>query len=370
MAKLKYQEIKDWLQEEARKPESSVRMPTVRDIMRRFSVSLAPVNRALQELEQDGLIRRRQGAGITACGGNGQTTVRHSLEATEGTVIFAYPVYHSELLWRMTHTFEQSAQQQKLQLRHYTVNRGESFDDLVDSAAACERLRGMIIATGSDRLSQETLSRLAAFKIPVAIIDSLFLYDLPPNVFSLSPDMYKRGIATVDYLVAMGHRRIGVIRNEPLDDCFELYKKGVRKQLKHHGIPIRNDYFFATTIKGWENSADAAQSVTRDKLDFIRREKITALAYYSTAGAFAATQLLTESGIKVPEDISVIGGADYWYAGYATPALTVVTCDYFRMMLDTFAVIMGNAVGLPQLNEYGAQLIERKSVTNLNKVQP
>lgn len=61
MAQLKYEQIKSYLQAEAVKPESATRMPTVRELMRRFNVSLVTVNRALSELEHAKVIVRRQG---------------------------------------------------------------------------------------------------------------------------------------------------------------------------------------------------------------------------------------------------------------------------------------------------------------------
>lgn len=66
MPPLKYLKVKSYLEAVAVKPESAMRMPTVRELMNQFNVSLATVNRALSELENDGVIVRRQGSGIVA----------------------------------------------------------------------------------------------------------------------------------------------------------------------------------------------------------------------------------------------------------------------------------------------------------------
>ena len=68
MPPLKYLKVKSYLEAAAVKPESAMRMPTVRELMNQFNVSLATVNRALSELENDGVIVRRQGSGIVAAG--------------------------------------------------------------------------------------------------------------------------------------------------------------------------------------------------------------------------------------------------------------------------------------------------------------
>ena len=59
MPPLKYLKVKSYLEAVAVKPESAMRMPTVRELMNQFNVSLATVNRALSELQNDGVIVRR-----------------------------------------------------------------------------------------------------------------------------------------------------------------------------------------------------------------------------------------------------------------------------------------------------------------------
>lgn len=51
MPPLKYLKVKLYLEKVAVRPESRLRMPTVRELMSQFNVSLATVNRALLELE-------------------------------------------------------------------------------------------------------------------------------------------------------------------------------------------------------------------------------------------------------------------------------------------------------------------------------
>lgn len=62
----KYVQIKEYLKAEALKPEAITSMPSVRTLMRRFSVAMATVNQALIELEHENVIIRQQGRGIVA----------------------------------------------------------------------------------------------------------------------------------------------------------------------------------------------------------------------------------------------------------------------------------------------------------------
>ena len=103
MPPMKYLKVKSYLEEVAVRPESQMRMPTVRELMSRFNVSLATVNRALAELENDGVIVRRQGSGIVAAGTErtvGQLVAKDTVNAGAGQILFAYNDYPDENNWQ------------------------------------------------------------------------------------------------------------------------------------------------------------------------------------------------------------------------------------------------------------------------------
>lgn len=66
----KYDEIKAFLKAEALKPESRVRMPTIAELMQRFRASQSPVSRAVHDLEREGVLYCRRGAGIVSRSGS------------------------------------------------------------------------------------------------------------------------------------------------------------------------------------------------------------------------------------------------------------------------------------------------------------
>jgi DNA-binding LacI/PurR family transcriptional regulator/DNA-binding transcriptional regulator YhcF (GntR family) len=363
--KLKYAEIKKWLKKESLKPESSIRMPTVRELMRSFNVSLATVNRALQDLEQDGLISRRHGSGIVAGDPNGKLKHATNLKAA-GDIIFAYINYPAERLWQMEHVFDQNSRQKNFNLICYPAGKSDCFATLPEYTRHCQNLKGIILYSTAERLSDDVIKQLAAIDIPVVLMDNDFDYELPANYFSLSPDMIDRGRSVVEYLLKHGHRKIAIIRNEPLVDNYNHFKQGIFSAFKRWSDLDFKPLFLSQTINSWNNAADAAQSITLKNLERIQSEKITALVYYSTYGAFAAIQTLTENGVKVPDDISVISAPDYYFAKYTSPALTVSSCDYLQMAIDAFDLVTGVQPIIPGKNKlYPHTIIERKSVINV-----
>lgn len=361
---MKYQVIKEWLRAEACKPESRQRMPTVRDIRQQFNVSLAPVARALQELEREGIIRCRQGSGIVAVAGN-PVVSENVRPDTDGEIVFAYPDYPTEMIWRQEHVYGQLARQHNLALSCYRVYQDENFQHLPDYLRGVRNLRGVILYPSAGRIPQEALNGLAGFGVPVILNDCGFHYDLPAPFHLTRPDPENRGRTLIRYLVGKGHRRIGIVRNEPQSDLIEEILHAMREQMAAEGLKKGDLMLFSGTIKYWDNSRDAAQRLTESALPRIRENGITAVAYQSTPGAFAALQTLQKNGLRIPEDISVAGFADYSFTRYTSPALTVCSCDYEKMAHDTFLW----AAGLQPLHghetRYPHTVIERDSVAQI-----
>jgi DNA-binding LacI/PurR family transcriptional regulator len=361
MKKPKYKIIKEWLRLEALKSKSQQKMPTVREIKERFNASFVTVDKVLHELEHEGIICRRQGSKIIACANDGiQKSISERKPCTR-SIIFSHPAYYSPMMSEMIHSFEMHAKQNALSLFHHTAVAPDSYDELPELAGSCESLIGILINTGADKLDDKTISRLSTLNIPVIIIDNLFDYKPLPNMYSLSVDMYARGRTIAEIFFNLGHNKIAFIRNEPLDDNFSRYLKGAKDLFKEKNLPKGNVFSLSGTVKSWESSARAAKEITQRKLNFISDKKITALAYYSSSGAMAGIQALEENGYKVPQDISVFGGTDYWYTEFTNPALSVVDNNYEQIFADAFNIALGN-LSSDTTRVYKGEAIMRKSV--------
>ena len=372
MAQLKYEQIKNYLEAEAVKPESARRMPTVRELMRRFNVSLATVNRALAELEREEVIVRRQGAGIVAARTN-RTVERLNAAPENGgkCLAFAYNDYPDENIWNTTHMIAQYARQHGYNLldcKIYPDTSTEAILSLVQSRPDCA---GLILLLGADRMDRERLEAFGRLPMRVVAADSMFFYTdfQPDNFYVLSPDGRDCSEKMAEVLVRRGHRRIGYIRNEPLSEYTDLHQKSFGQALKKRGVEFGPEHIFSTTIRSWENAFDAAVVQTRHHIDRIRELGLTALAYKSSGGALVSCKVLKELGLNVPEDISVIGEGERSLYRYLTPGLTVVTPDYQAMSRAAVEIALGLSTPESHNVFFPHCLIERESVRDLNQIR-
>ncbi len=370
MAPLKYWKIKEYLEEVAVLPESATRMPTVRELMARFNVSLSTVNRALSELENDGVITRRQGSGIVSAG-RSREVKRLDPQNYEcrKNLVFAYNDYPDESTWRMTHTVLQHARFRKCNILDFKIYQDTPTEAIIEQVQSVSDCAGLILLVGSDRMDHERLDALGKLPMKVVIVDSLYFYrNLPSNIHTISPNPVSCATLTIETLARFGHREIGYIRNEPRSEYTDIFRKTLLSKAKEHGLNLTPDRIFGATIRSWESSLDSAVQVTRANLDAIRREKLTALIYKSSSGALVSQKILQENGIRIPEDICLISEGERSLYQYLCPALTVVTPDYHDMGCSAVDLVLGLRKPDSQNLFFPHTLIERDSVIDRNKI--
>lgn len=122
----------------------------------------------------------------------------------------------------------------------------------------------------------------------------------------------------VDYLISLGHRRIGVISglkdNPHAIDRLEGYKEA----LAEAGIPFEKDLIAEGDFTMWSGLNAAFQFCNM-------KVRPTAVFSMNDEMAIGAMQTLKNQGIRIPQDMSVTGFDDIAYAKYSDPSLTTIS---------------------------------------------
>ncbi len=122
----------------------------------------------------------------------------------------------------------------------------------------------------------------------------------------------------VNYLISLGHKRIGVISglkdNPHAIDRLEGYKEA----LADAGIPFEKDLIAEGDFTMWSGLNAAFQFCNM-------KNRPTAIFSMNDEMAIGAMQTLKSQGIRIPEDISVTGFDDIAYAKYSDPSLTTIS---------------------------------------------
>ncbi len=140
----------------------------------------------------------------------------------------------------------------------------------------------------------------------------------------------------VRYLVDRGHRRIAMILDDPADYSIgQLRFQGYKRALAEAGI----DYDPSLAVFTGDYAMDAAYDYTMRLID--SGAEFTAILAISDAIAIAAIKALTDRGLRVPEDCSVIAIDGMELSAYTVPTLTTLRQPAEEMALESARMLIG-----------------------------
>lgn len=151
--------------------------------------------------------------------------------------------------------------------------------------------------------------------IPIVLIDSYcndhYYHNIRIN------DRYGSYIAT-QYIIDSGHREIGFFCGQIKESgVMESRLEGYRDALKENGIPFHAQNVFEGNVD-YDSGIELAGRLHK------KRPEITAVCAAADIIAVGAIKGFYELGMKIPEDISIVGFDDLKIAKYMTPGLTTV----------------------------------------------
>lgn len=189
----------------------------------------------------------------------------------------------------------------------------------------------------SNFFSTDQLNEIADVGIPVVIYKTREYGKLRENIVSVVPD-YRAGVTkAVNYLCMRGHSRIALvppIRYKAKDNKNFRYLAYV-DALKAQGIPLREDFIC--------RNLDSMQAISGDCINMLLRAKPedrpTAFVASTDYIGLHLVNAVRQLGLRVPEDVAVVGCDNTFLAEMVTPPLTSV--DFSK---DAFAKALADTM--------------------------
>ncbi|MGM9488138.1 LacI family DNA-binding transcriptional regulator [Ideonella sp. YS5] len=173
------------------------------------------------------------------------------------------------------------------------------------------RVDGLIVLTG--RMSDSALEAVAA-SLPVVITGRRLV---APDLFSLDFDDEAGARMAAEHLLQLGHRRIVFIRGDPLHPDAQARERGFRAALSAAGVPVDE----ALVLDGNYLEESGLHSVER-LLE--TGPGFTAIFASNDQMGVGAALALYRRGLRIPQDVSLIGFDDLPSSAYTVPPLTSV----------------------------------------------
>jgi len=194
------------------------------------------------------------------------------------------------------------------------------------------RIDGIIISSAI--LDRQNLVKINEQKVPVVAIEKVVNDSLLSCITIKNREISKRAI---EYLIGLGHKKIGFI-SEPLDigNLRNRYK-GYKEALSENGLILDESVVFIDdTFMGQRYLA--YYNFTKKNLEKIK--SCTALFITSDEAALAVMKALSDEGIIVPDDISIIGFDGLDVSKYVIPSITTIIQPRYEMGFKAMELLL------------------------------
>lgn len=173
--------------------------------------------------------------------------------------------------------------------------------------------RAVIVVTS--KLTAGHLAELSRVHLPLVVIDPL---NMPgANVTSVGSTNFAGGLSATQHLLALGHRRIAYIGGPAVASCNQARLHGYRAAMEAEGELVPPDY----VRFGQFHYADGLEHGTA-VLDL--PDPPTAIFVGCDESAVGVMEAARSRGLRIPEDLSIVGFDDTQLARTASPPLTTV----------------------------------------------
>lgn len=156
-------------------------------------------------------------------------------------------------------------------------------------------------------------------RIPVPVVAVSGHYELR-GLISVVLDHERAAALALSHLHELGHRKIAFIKGQAFSSDTDIRWNAISRAARHFQLPVSPR--LTVQLEGNSSSPELGHTATRRIL--AEDEPFTALFAFNDVSAIGAIRALHECGLKVPEDVSVIGFDDIQSAAFQTPGLTTV----------------------------------------------
>ena len=197
--------------------------------------------------------------------------------------------------------------------------RSKNGTDIIDTAISVykeKRPKGIMFLGG---FFEEKHENLALIDVPVVLATSTVYANCDRSKFSsVTIDDEREAYHITKYICQNGHKQIAVIGHHPQSDTISGRRfRGFDKAVREYGISASEIRLHHEI----EFSYEAGYNATKELLS---GSSFTCVFCFSDVLAIGAMKAIRESGLRIPEDISVVGFDGISIGSYMNPILTTV----------------------------------------------
>ncbi len=190
--------------------------------------------------------------------------------------------------------------------------------------------KGMIFLGGSVANFQKGFANISVPSVLTTLVSDKLDF---PNLSMVGVDDRAAAYQAVSYLIQQGHRKIAVLGGPATSYPSMMRRQGAQQAMEDAGI-VFNDKLYGLSNYDFESAYHAKNSL------LARRAEFTALFAMSDVIAFGAIRALVSAGLRVPEDVSVIGFDGITMSRYCVPVMTTIVQPSEQIALQSIELLV------------------------------
>jgi LacI family transcriptional regulator len=210
-------------------------------------------------------------------------------------------------------------EESRIVLTAQTMNDPEMEEKTV-AALAQNGISGLIYMTIFTRKT-ELPDCIKKLKVPVVLLNC---YESTPQRPSIVPGEVEGGYRATKLLLDHGHTHIAMITGEPWMEATRDRMKGYRRALHEAGVPYHPELVLQgnwSPSSGFENTRKLISLAKRPTAIFCQNDRM----------AIGCYEALKEAGLRIPEEMSVVGYDDEEISRHLSPQLSTVVLPHRAM---------------------------------------
>lgn len=333
-------------------------LPSEREIGETYQVDRTTVRKAFQFLVDENLVEKRVGKGTVVIYQSEEPIPTSAPQ--NGTIAFLLPrsncnsdritvPFYSQLFYGV----EKQCKKAGYSLVYSTLDESDDLNAVLSSNIV--NLAGIMFVSN---ISEKHIDQALGSGIP-----SILINGVSDKLLSISSDNFAGTYAACEHLIQLGHKNICVLNGIKSYHSARERLAGVKKALHTHSLTLPDKYCISNDSWEFEGGFDAVQAMLAQV-----STPPTAIIAFNDRLANGALQAIQHAGMKVPEDISVIGFDNSEQARYTVPKLSSVEIN-IPIMAKMAAANLFFQIGLHQ--NFPAKIltpvsyVERDSVRTL-----
>lgn len=285
---------------ESRELRPGDRLPTFAEMRSQHNVTSTTIERVYSLLENEGLIKRQQGSG---------TFVSEQKRSSTGNIGFLFHVqsltnpYELDLLAGM----KREAMRHGMEILLLNAQERNTDYDKIDAIVMyCD------------------IAEATALNLP-ANLPSALLFETCPEFTCIVPDDFEGAKMATQYLIALGHRNIAYLQHSYDDSIGWQRQAGYQAALRETGIAMNNGFIKQFDKSPEQDYRETSEIAMRKWLEEGWRELgCTAILAHNDEAAIGVVSALASIGLRVPQDVSVMGFDGTKISDLCTPRLTSI----------------------------------------------